>query len=227
MVNLANREEFIYKILHFVGKTGNTSSRISDFSDTTGLRDTNSLVYKLNPLWAQEIGTSLTTLNDEQLNVTNYTNYLAMGYLCNPLNWNNEYVTTQDQSKGIWAIGGTSIEMMFASINARVIKSEYLSLKVDYYSDTDKLGYLLYPNSGYSPNGDGYGYESSVGLNGFPCSGMYDGEGTSYWLVSPAAVDTNSMCGYDSYSNHVKSQAPSNNNYIRVLVSIPSNYRVR
>ncbi len=218
-------EEFIYKTHHAVGKTGDSYNRISDFYDGTGLKDTNSLVYKLNPAWANKIGNELTTLTWEQLSEDNYQNYFAMGYFCNTSNWNRRYVTTEDQAKGIWAVAGPSVEMMFASYNARILKSDTLSVSIGTYG-TNKYGYLFSPCTGDSPNNDGYGY-NSIALSNTECDGMYCNADKEVWLISPSTTDTNAMCAITKYGSELKvrSVSPNGYYYLRVLVSIPSDYR--
>ena len=123
--------------IYLQSKTSVKITKLSDHFEVTGLTDTNSLIYKLNPDWANLVGNSLINLEESELN----DNIKGVAYLCNTANWNDTYVTTEDQTKGVWAIGGASVEMFCESYNARVQPSTEWSAKA--YSENSTTGYWI------------------------------------------------------------------------------------
>ncbi len=169
--------------------------RLYDHLETTGLRDTNSLIYKLNPLWAIDItgdsSANLVNLTDSQIK----TKYKGAAYLCNTQNWNTTYVTTEDEAKGVWAIGAVPVEMWCASYNARLNPTTQIHTRSGYYSAYGTYGYEYREGEqgNYSQN-----------LNNFhastDCNGMYYGGKTS-WFSSPAINADGYVCEVKEYNN--------------------------
>ena len=124
--------------------------RLDNHFETTGIKDTTSLIYKLNPDWSREVGNSLTTLDNDDIP----SKLKAVAFLCNTSNWNPTYVTSEDQQKGVWAIGGVSVEMFCSSYNAKLHPTTEISAQAFSYENSYPVGYGYKPGNGSVKNSD-------------------------------------------------------------------------
>ena len=188
--------------------------KLSDHRETTGVKNTTSLIYKLNPDWAKVTGESLTTVDDSALN----DNIKSVAYLCNTANWNTTYVPEEDQVKGVWAIGTVPVEMFCASYNEKMQPDVEFSAKA--FEDRGTIGYRYKPVSG-----EGYGYETSWSYH---FSGMYyPGYNKSLWLASPAGYNSGTVCDVYGYSNILSWASDINELSIWPMVSLPAGYEIQ
>lgn len=150
------------------------------YNDATGLTDTSSLIYKLNPDWARLIGDTLKTDTSGK--------YKGVAYLCNTANWTDTYVSATDKTRGVWAIGAAPVEMFCASYNAKIQPESEFSAKA-YTEENGSVGYRYKPTlvnqytteEGYGNTTDGTNYPLSTGANN-----MYNTDsGKRTWLASP------------------------------------------
>ena len=150
------------------------------YNDATGLTDTSSLIYKLNPDWARLIGDTLKTDTSGK--------YKGVAYLCNTANWTDTYVSATDKTRGAWAIGAAPVEMFCASYNAKIQPESEFSAKA-YTEENGSVGYRYKPTlvnqytteEGYGNWTDGTNYPLSTGANN-----MYNTDSRkSTWLASP------------------------------------------
>ena len=184
----------------------------------------NTKVITMNPLWAEQRGTSESSWN---------VNEKAAAYLCSPVNANNYTSTTSlpwngyyNSENANYVIGGPSIEMYVKSYNQTHDKDA---------SGNDALGCQYQTNNvpgyGYKVNGtvqnSGW-FTNSNTLDYTNYDSMYcgkDGKKTGYWwLASASASNSSDVCYVSGSSAGLNYISYSGNRAVAPLVSLKSNF---
>ena len=193
--------------------------RSTSLNDYANYDATNTLVKELNPEWAATRGTSTWNTNEK-----------AAAWLCSPVNSTTISTTTLpwknyfDSTKAEYVVGGPSVEMYVKSYNQTHDKDA---------SNNDALGYQYQTN-----DAPGYGYKvfGEVQNSGWYTNnntidvtnnGKIYGNGNYWWLASPSANFSNTVCLVIS-SNACLNFSSSGNTYgLSPLVSLQSGINVQ
>ncbi|MBR6033370.1 MAG: hypothetical protein IKP28_01255 [Clostridia bacterium] len=189
--------------------------------EVTGIYNTNSLIYKLNPAWAQEVGTSLTTMSENNI----MGKLKGIAFLCNTENWNPMYVRPQDQAKGVWAIGGIPVEMYCLSYNAKVKPDVSFSTEVFSMNDTP-VGYAFKPaiTDPYYSSVNGYSVKSYSTYTTVADDMYVNNSNDNYiWMASPN-YNYQYICALEKH--RIGYEAVGGYGWARPVVSIPADYRI-
>ena len=149
---------------------------------------------KLNPSWAAKRGSSTSSWN---------YNEHAAAWLCSPSKW----TTYCDTSKANYAIGSPTAEMYVASYNQVSHTTGNYKLGATYRA-TSYPGYIYTLNGKQSTisNNDYYTGNNTLDYTGY--NSMYCGKNGStgsyyWWLASPSANNSSSVCGVGGYNAHL------------------------
>ena len=203
----------------------NTIYLKADFSGSvscsTSYDASQTLIKKMNPLWATKgntVAAKTTTISNP--------NEQAAAWLCDPSKW----TAYCDTDKANYAIGGPSVEMYVKSYNQAyngITDSNVYTLGATYRA-TSAPGYIYTLNGAQSTisNGDyGTGNDS---LNYTRYNSMYCGQNgnkTGYWwLASPSAGNSGSVCRVYGLSADLDQRYYSNDGGVSPLVSLKSSF---
>ena len=181
--------------------------------------DTRLTTYKkLNPSWAAKRGSSTSSWN---------SNERAAAWLCSPSKW----TTYCDTSKANYAIGAPTAEMYVASYNQVSHTTGNYKLGAT-YRETSVPGYIYTLNGKQSTisGNDYYTGDNTLDYTGY--NSMYCGRngsigsGNYWWLASPSAYTSNSVCfvdgDYASFDGNYCSRAFG----VCPLVSLKSSFQL-
>ena len=175
--------------------------------------------------------------------------FMKMAYLCNSLNWNDEFLSKEQQERGYFAIGGVSAEMFCDSYNQIRGKKEtdkdFYRAKAFYENET--YGYRFQPGKGNNDkplNSEGYGYWSEKNISDIgdkmyiyeDIVTMYNSEKqideeihkqTEIWLASPSAKDGYYLCISRSDGKCLDNAITTFPGDLRPAISLSTNIKLR
>ena len=182
-------------------------------SCSTSYDASKTLIKKMNPLWA----TKGNTVEAETTTISN-ENEQAAAWLCDPSKW----TAYCDTDKANYAIGGPSVEMYVKSYNQThgddALGCQYQTNNVPGY------GYKVngtIQNSGWYTNDDTLDYSMTY-------KSMYCGQNGNktgdWWLASPSAGNSGSVCRVYGLSADLDQRYYSNDGGVSPLVSLKSSF---
>ncbi len=192
-----------------------------DVSCSTSYDANQTLIKKMNPLWATRentVAAETTTISNE--------NEQAAAWLCDPSKW----TAYCDTDKANYAIGGPSVEMYVKSYNQAyngITDSNVYTLGATYRA-TSAPGYIYTLNGAQSTiSNDDYltGIDS---LNYTRYNSMYCGQNGKntgcWWLASPSANDSDYVCRVNGEGALLFYYYYSNRTGVSPLVSLKSSF---
>lgn len=195
----------------------NTIYLKADFSGivscSTSYDASQTLIKKMNPLWA----TKENTVATEKTTISNQ-NEQAAAWLCDPSKW----TAYCDTDKANYAIGGPSVEMYVKSYN-QTHGDDALGCQ---YQTNDVPGYIYkvnntIQNGGWYTNNDTLDY--SMTYKSMYCG--QNGNKTGYWwLASPSAYISSRVCSVDGFRARLDSYRYSGIYGVSPLVSLKSSF---
>ena len=195
----------------------NTIYLKADFSGivscSTSYDASQTLIKKMNPLWA----TKENTVATEKTTISNQ-NEQAAAWLCDPSKW----TAYCDTDKANYAIGGPSVEMYVKSYN-QTHGDDALGCQ---YQTNYVPGYIYKVNN--TIQNDGWNTNSNTLDYSMKYKSMYCGQNGkktgTWWLASPSARDSSNVCVVSGGNANLCHSISSNDYGVSPLVFLKSSF---